>query len=207
MSGRGGEGGGGGISDIATPLLSSSSPNRSSLPHRRNNNNSPIIDDGSAYYNPQSGDDNFGDNSSNNNKTNHSTLDDENNDDDIITITKTSRPSCCCCCLPFQTIYLPLITRILTALFALSLIGLVLGLLPYFAVIAGKKGHLNQTLYWIAGVFVLITIPISVWGIVLHLVNWYMPRVQKVCKQTRMSFFFVVILSGLVLPVPNFNSL
>lgn len=71
-------------------------------------------------------------------------------------------------------------TRILTAILALSLIGVVFGVLPYFAVKAGKKGKLNQTLYWIAGCFVLITVPISVVGIVQHLVNYYMPQVQKV---------------------------
>ena len=73
-----------------------------------------------------------------------------------------------------------ILTRILTAILALSLIGVVFGVLPYFAVKAGKKGKLNQTLYWIAGCLVLITVPISVVGIVQHLVNYYMPQVQKV---------------------------
>lgn len=77
-------------------------------------------------------------------------------------------------------LYLPIITRTLTAILAISLIGLVFGLLPYFAVEAGKRGQFNQTLYWIAACFVLITVPISVVGIVNHLVNWYMPQVQKV---------------------------
>jgi hypothetical protein len=35
-------------------------------------------------------------------------------------------------------------------------------------------------LYWAAGAFVLITVPISVHGIVQHLMNYYMPQVQKV---------------------------
>eukprot|EP00984_Skeletonema_dohrnii_P021715 scaffold10904_cov118-Skeletonema_dohrnii-CCMP3373.AAC.2 len=78
-----------------------------------------------------------------------------------------------------QRFYIPMLTRILTAILAISLIGVVFGVLPYFAVEAGKKGHMNQTLYWIAGCFVLITVPISVLGIVQHLVNWYMPQVQK----------------------------
>ena len=77
-------------------------------------------------------------------------------------------------------LYLPIITRTLTAILAISLIGLVFGLLPYYAVEAGKRGQFNQTLYWIAACFVLITVPISVVGIVNHLVNWYMPQVQKV---------------------------
>jgi len=78
-----------------------------------------------------------------------------------------------------QRFYIPMLTRILTAILAISLIGVVFCVLPYFAVEAGKKGHMNQTLYWIAGCFVLITVPISVLGIVQHLVNWYMPQVQK----------------------------
>lgn len=86
--------------------------------------------------------------------------------------------------------YLPIITRILTAILAISLIGLVFGLLPYFAVEAGKRGHINQTLYWIAGCFVLITVPISVLGIVQHLVNWYMPQVQKVSVWQNPPFMY-----------------
>lgn len=112
------------------------------------------------YYNPQAGDfdDDIG----------HSTLDDA-------LLSSAPKKSRC------SQLYLPIITRTLTAILAISLIGLVFGLLPYYAVEAGKRGQFNQTLYWIAACFVLITVPISVVGIVNHLVNWYMPQVQKVC--------------------------
>mgnify|MGYP007121431716 CR=1 FL=1 len=110
-------------------------------------------------YNPQAGDlDDIG----------SSTL-----DDDALLSSAPKKSRC-------SQLYLPIITRTLTAIIAISLIGLVFGLLPYYAVEAGKRGKFNQTLYWIAGVFVLITVPISVVGIVNHLVNWYMPQVQKV---------------------------
>ncbi len=121
-------------------------------------------DNDDNYYNPQDGSSPTT-TSLFNNINNHST--DENDDD------TTSRIKTKC--------YIPILTRILTALLAISLIGVVFCVLPYFAVEAGKKGHINQTLYWIAGCFVLITVPISVLGIVQHLVNWYMPQVQKVC--------------------------
>jgi len=131
-------------------LLYGSSPLASTMSPTR----SQLIDDN---YNPQDG-------SSPILRNNPST--DNDYDDDNKSVIKAR--------------YLPIITRILTAILAISLIGLVFGLLPYFAVEAGKRGHINQTLYWIAGCFVLITVPISVLGIVQHLVNWYMPQVQKV---------------------------
>eukprot|EP00573_Skeletonema_grethae_P013505 CAMPEP_0201694126 /NCGR_PEP_ID=MMETSP0578-20130828/6492_1 /ASSEMBLY_ACC=CAM_ASM_000663 /TAXON_ID=267565 /ORGANISM="Skeletonema grethea, Strain CCMP 1804" /LENGTH=502 /DNA_ID=CAMNT_0048179759 /DNA_START=201 /DNA_END=1706 /DNA_ORIENTATION=+ len=115
-------------------------------------------DDDDNYYNPQDG------SSPTTNNLFHNLSSDENDD-------KKSR-------IKLRYI-IPMLTRILTAILAISLIGVVFCVLPYFAVEAGKKGHINQTLYWIAGCFVLITVPISVLGIVQHLVNWYMPQVQK----------------------------
>ena len=115
------------------------------------------------------------------NKTNN----EENDDDDDETSIMKAR-------------YIPILTRSLIAILAISLIGLVFGLLPYFAVEAGKKGHVNQTLYWIAGCFVLITVPMSVLGIVQHLVNWYMPQVQKVSlEQSRTLVSFWTTFTGL----------
>lgn len=74
------------------------------------------------------------------------------------------------------TKYLP---RILTAVIAVALVGVVFGFLPYLAVHSAKHEHYSEMLYFVAGVFVLITVPITVQGIVQHLVNWYMPQVQK----------------------------
>jgi len=71
------------------------------------------------------------------------------------------------------------LSRIITAILALSLIGLVFILLPYYAVHAAKNDRWNETLYWTAGAFVLIAVPVSAHGIVQHLVNYYMPQVQK----------------------------
>ena len=143
-----------GISD--EHLLYGSSPLSSSMSPTR----SQLISADDDYYNPQDGS-----SPTNNLLHNPSTEDDEKDDN------TTSR---------IKTRYIPILTRILTALLAISLIGVVFCVLPYFAVEAGKRGHINQTLYWIAGCFVLITVPISVLGIVQHLVNWYMPQVQKV---------------------------
>ena len=69
--------------------------------------------------------------------------------------------------------------RIITAILALALIGVVCVLLPYNAVHAAKNERWNETLYWTAGAFVLIAVPVSVYGIIQHLVNYYMPQVQK----------------------------
>ena len=63
------------------------------------------------------------------------------------------------------------LSRIITAIIALLLIGLVFVLLPYYAVHAAKNDKWNETLYWTAGVFVLIAVPVSVHGIIQHLVN------------------------------------
>mmetsp|Transcript_14687 Transcript_14687/g.28285 ORF Transcript_14687/g.28285 Transcript_14687/m.28285 type:complete len:501 (+) Transcript_14687:92-1594(+) len=69
--------------------------------------------------------------------------------------------------------------RVLAAILAISLVGLVFGLLPYLAVHEAAKEKYNHTLYLVAGIFVLVTVPISSQGILQHLVNWYMPQVQK----------------------------
>eukprot|EP00580_Thalassiosira_gravida_P005557 CAMPEP_0201653626 /NCGR_PEP_ID=MMETSP0493-20130528/45082_1 /ASSEMBLY_ACC=CAM_ASM_000838 /TAXON_ID=420259 /ORGANISM="Thalassiosira gravida, Strain GMp14c1" /LENGTH=263 /DNA_ID=CAMNT_0048130163 /DNA_START=55 /DNA_END=842 /DNA_ORIENTATION=- len=71
------------------------------------------------------------------------------------------------------------LSLIVTAVLALSLIGLVFGIIPYYAVHAAHKYKYNETLYWTAGAFVLIAVPVSVHGIIQHLVNYYMPQVQK----------------------------
>ncbi|KAL9179952.1 hypothetical protein ACHAXT_007922 [Thalassiosira profunda] len=71
------------------------------------------------------------------------------------------------------------LSRIITAILALSLIGLVFVLMPIYAVHAAKNERWNETLYWTAGAFVLVAVPVSVYGIVQHLVNYYMPQVQK----------------------------
>lgn len=72
------------------------------------------------------------------------------------------------------------LSRIITAVLALALIGAVFVLLPYNAVHAAKNDKWNETLYWSAGAFVLVAVPVSAYGIVQHLVNYYMPQVQKV---------------------------
>lgn len=60
---------------------------------------------------------------------------------------------------------------IVAAMLALSLIGLVFGIIPYFAVHAAYRDRYNEMLYWTAGAFVLIAVPVSVHGIIQHLVN------------------------------------
>lgn len=69
--------------------------------------------------------------------------------------------------------------RAVVALLAVSLIGLVFGLMPYLAVHEAVGGKFNGALYYSAGFFVLVTVPVSVHGIVQHLVYFYVPQVQK----------------------------
>lgn len=63
------------------------------------------------------------------------------------------------------------LSRIITAMLALALVGLVFVLMPIYAVHAAKNERWNETLYWTAGAFVLIAVPVSAYGIVQHLVN------------------------------------
>mmetsp|Transcript_11975 Transcript_11975/g.19417 ORF Transcript_11975/g.19417 Transcript_11975/m.19417 type:complete len:120 (+) Transcript_11975:84-443(+) len=65
------------------------------------------------------------------------------------------------------------LSLIITAILALSLIGLVFVLIPYNAVHAAKNDQYNEMLYWTAGAFVLIAVPVSVHGIIQHLVNLF----------------------------------
>jgi len=61
-----------------------------------------------------------------------------------------------------------------------SLITLVLlGVIPYLAVVAARAGSVSWTSFLIAGFFVVITVPISLLGISSHLTHWYAPDVQK----------------------------
>lgn len=63
------------------------------------------------------------------------------------------------------------LSRIVTAILAVLLVGLVFVLLPTYAVHAAKESRWDETLYWTAGVFVLIAVPVSAHGIIQHLVN------------------------------------
>jgi hypothetical protein len=44
---------------------------------------------------------------------------------------------------------------------------------------AAKESQWDKMLYWAAGVFVLVAVLVSMHGIIQHLVNCYMPQVQK----------------------------
>jgi hypothetical protein len=63
------------------------------------------------------------------------------------------------------------LSRIVTATLAILLVALVFVLLPTYAVNAAKQSRWDETLYWTAGVFVLVAVPVSVHGIIQHLVN------------------------------------
>ncbi|KAL3764344.1 hypothetical protein ACHAW5_003480 [Stephanodiscus triporus] len=63
------------------------------------------------------------------------------------------------------------LSRIVTAILAVLLVGLVFVLLPTYAVHAAKESRWDETLYWTAGVFVLVAVPVSAHGIIQHLVN------------------------------------
>jgi len=63
------------------------------------------------------------------------------------------------------------LSRIVTAILAILLVALVFVLLPTYAVNAAKQSRWDETLYWTAGVFVLVAVPVSVHGIIQHLVN------------------------------------
>ncbi|KAL3767927.1 hypothetical protein ACHAWO_001823 [Cyclotella atomus] len=72
--------------------------------------------------------------------------------------------------------YLP---RIIASVLALAFAGCAFGLFPYIAISSAIDNNYVHFLYFAAGAFVLITVPISVYGIMQHLVNYYMPQVQK----------------------------
>ncbi|KAL7550412.1 hypothetical protein ACHAWF_013650 [Thalassiosira exigua] len=78
-----------------------------------------------------------------------------------------------------QTFVQKHLSRIVAWTLALLLVGTALVLLPYYGVKAAANDKWNEALYWTAGSFVLIAVPVSVYGIVQHLVNYYMPQVQK----------------------------
>ena len=65
------------------------------------------------------------------------------------------------------------LSRIISAILALALAlaGTVFVLLPYNTVHAAHNDKWNEMLYWTAGAFVLIAVPVSVHGIIQHLVN------------------------------------
>jgi hypothetical protein len=73
--------------------------------------------------------------------------------------------------------YLP---RIIASVLALGFVGCAFGLFPYIAISSAMDNNYVHFLYFFAGAFVLITVPISAYGIMQHLVNYYMPQVQKV---------------------------
>lgn len=73
--------------------------------------------------------------------------------------------------------YLP---RIIASILAIALVGCAFGLFPYIAISSAMDNNYVHFFYFAAGAFVLITVPISAYGIMQHLVNYYMPQVQKV---------------------------
>mmetsp|Transcript_5141 Transcript_5141/g.8890 ORF Transcript_5141/g.8890 Transcript_5141/m.8890 type:complete len:461 (-) Transcript_5141:28-1410(-) len=54
-----------------------------------------------------------------------------------------------------------------------------LGVIPWLAVRSARRGSVGWTAFLIAGFFVVLTVPLSVHEIILHLTNWFMPDVQK----------------------------
>jgi hypothetical protein len=61
--------------------------------------------------------------------------------------------------------------QIITTVLSLGIVLIVFVILPMYAVQAAKSSRWDHTLYYVCGVFVLIAVPISVHGIVQHLVN------------------------------------
>jgi hypothetical protein len=59
---------------------------------------------------------------------------------------------------------------------AIILVALVFALLPTYAMNVAKESQWDKTLYWMAGVFVLVAVPVSVHGIIQYLVDC---QVQK----------------------------
>ncbi len=75
---------------------------------------------------------------------------------------------------------------------AITLVALVFFLLPTYVMNTAKESQWDETLYWKAVVFVLVAVPVSMHGIIQHLVNYYMPQVQKYVIQ--ISFMIPVFL-------------
>lgn len=96
-------------------------------------------------------------------------------DDTISSQPKTSR----LCNKACTQKYLP---RLIASVLALAFAGCAFGLFPYIAISSAIDNNYVHFLYFAAGACVLITVPISVYGIVQHLVNYYMPQVQKVSR-------------------------
>uniref|UniRef100_A0A7S4HS15 Transmembrane protein 184C n=1 Tax=Odontella aurita TaxID=265563 RepID=A0A7S4HS15_9STRA len=83
---------------------------------------------------------------------------------------RENRPRFLLKCLSFQNaIY------ITGAVICLSLLGVI----PWLAVRSARHGSVGWTAFFIAGFFVVLTVPLSVYEIILHLTNWFMPDVQK----------------------------
>lgn len=73
----------------------------------------------------------------------------------------------------------PRIVRIvLLALAGITILSLLAGM-TFLAYHATYGSSAQVTVYCLAGFFVLLTVPISLLEIVMHLTNWYMPDVQK----------------------------
>ena len=54
-----------------------------------------------------------------------------------------------------------------------------LAAIPYLAVVSARAGSVSWTSFFVAGFFVVVTVPISVVSIVSHLTHWFAPDVQK----------------------------
>ena len=72
-----------------------------------------------------------------------------------------------------------LLGPIVAGVLAVGLLGFIFAFVPYKAVSAAGNDQYDQVLYWTSGAFVCVAVPVSVHGIVQHLVNFYMPQVQK----------------------------
>ncbi|KAK7070233.1 hypothetical protein SK128_014003, partial [Halocaridina rubra] len=58
--------------------------------------------------------------------------------------------------------------------------GIILGIVPYLIYTLTLNGIDGKKIAWlIGGIFVLMAIPITLWEIVQHLINYTKPKLQK----------------------------
>ena len=98
------------------------------------------------------------------------------NDDEVDYVERESCASCVGCVKSFVC---PTSSRcVVGAVVGIGSIG-ILAAIPYLAVVSARAGSVSWTSFFVAGFFVVLTVPISVVSIVSHLTHWFAPDVQK----------------------------
>ena len=60
------------------------------------------------------------------------------------------------------------------------------------------KVGIHTEAWFIAGVFLLLTIPVSLWGIVQHLVHYTQPELQKPIIRSNLNILLLLVLTDII---------